>query len=261
LRIVHRAIRSGPLYHVLARRRIIAIVGLVAGAQPIPPFEPTDSEALRRLLRGPWSLINRQDPLLGSLQGASLDGYRLLALVGSKNNVGSVYFQAYLVDVKGMVGRDAMAFGLRNAGPYPGFNWVELVRYEPVVRFAGETFDIRQREEEAHFFRLLGGVLPPGGHLMVEYDSANQQETARILTAGYPALCSPLGYALLQAGCLNFRDWYIPEGGREGPRKLQGFKPLSEEAAERRRHKLEEELTPYLVEGSGEVEGVRKTAQ
>ena len=234
----------------------------MVGAQPIPPFEPIDAEGLRPLLHGPWSFVSPEDPLLGGLQGASLNGYRLLALVGSKNNVGSVYFQAYLVDVKGMIGRDAMAFGLRNAGPYPGYNWVELVRYEPVVRFAGETFDIRQREEEAHFFRFLGALLPPGGHLMVEYDSPSQRETARILTAGYPAACSPLGYALLQAGCRNFRDWYIPEGGREGPRKLQGFKPLNEEASEMRRRQLEAELTPYLVGGSGEEgESLRKTAR
>jgi len=233
----------------------------MASAQRVPPFEPIDVEALRRLLQGPWSLVSPEDPLLGSLQGASLDGYRLLALVGSKNNVGSVYFQAYLVDSKGMIGRDAVAFGLRNAGPYPGYNWIEIVRYEPVVRFAGGTVDIREKEEEAHFFNLLGSLLPPGGHLMVEYDSPNQQDTAHILTSGYPAVCSPLGYAILQAGCRNFRDWYIPEGGREGPRKLQGFKPLDAAAAEQRRRSLEGELAPYAGQDGAELEGMRKTVR
>ena len=76
----------------------------MSDAQPVPPFEPIDAEGLRKLLHGPWSLVRPEDTLLGSLQGASLDGYRLLALVGSKNNVGSA--QVYLVDSKGTVGRD-----------------------------------------------------------------------------------------------------------------------------------------------------------
>lgn len=80
---------------------------------------------------------------------------------------------------------------------------------------------------------------------MLEYDSPSQEATARILVLGYPPVTSPNGYRLFQAGVRSYRDWYISEGGREGPRKLQGFKPLSEEIAR-------EKTTALLAE----VEGV-----
>jgi len=54
--------------------------------------------------------------------------------------------------------------------------------------------------------------------------------TARALTAGVPPRATPLGAAMAAAGCgVAFRDWYISEGGREGPRKLQGFRALDAE--------------------------------
>ena len=62
---------------------------------------------------------------------------------------------------------------------------------------------------------------------MVEYDSPTHRATERILTLRYPPVCSPIGYLMFEAGVRSYRDWYISEGGREGPRKLQGFKPLN----------------------------------
>ncbi|MGH8631040.1 MAG: DUF1122 family protein, partial [Burkholderiales bacterium] len=71
--------------------------------------------------------------------------------------------------------------------------------------------------------------IPPGGHIMVEYDSPSQQASERVLTLGYPQAASPIGHLMFRIGCRSYRDWYISEGGREGPRKLQGFMPLNEE--------------------------------
>ena len=59
---------------------------------------------------------------------------------------------------------------------------------------------------------------------MAEYESRPRTSTARALAAGVPPVATPLGALLFDLGCgVAFRDWYISEGGREGPRKLQGL--------------------------------------
>jgi hypothetical protein len=94
-----------------------------------------------------------------------------------------------------------------------------------VVTLDGQPHDIRDGDNDRALFQMLAALVPPGGHLMVEYDSPFHEATARMLTLGYPPVTTPLGRRLFQAGVRSYRDWYISEGGREGPRKLQGFKP------------------------------------
>jgi hypothetical protein len=52
---------------------------------------------------------------------------------------------------------------------------------------------------------------------------------------------------MFRAGCRSFRDWYISEGGREGPRKLQGFKPLDEAIARERTAALRRQVEELLA--------------
>jgi len=68
-----------------------------------------------------------------------------------------------------------------------------------------------------------------------------------VLALGYPQVTSPLGYLMFLAGCRSYRDWYISEGGREGPRKLQGFKPLNEEIRREKEDQLRRELEALLA--------------
>ena len=89
---------------------------------------------------------------------------------------------------------------------------------------------------------------------MVEYDSPFHEATARMLTLGYPPVTTPLGYRLFQAGVRSYRDWYIPEGGREGPRKLQGFKPLNEEIAREKTAALLAEVEAVVAAPQGHGE-------
>jgi hypothetical protein len=58
---------------------------------------------------------------------------------------------------------------------------------------------------------------------------------------------TPLGYRLFQAGVRSYRDWYIPEGGREGPRKLQGFKPLNDEISREKTAALVAEVNAVMA--------------
>lgn len=74
---------------------------------------------------------------------------------------------------------------------------------------------------------LWSRVIPWNGHISVEYESADHHETLMGLKLGVPPVLTPLGYAGYLGGFIGgFKDWYIAEGGHEGPRKLQMNKPL-----------------------------------
>jgi len=167
--------------------------------------------------------------------------------LGPKNNVGSIYFRLVLRDATGRDGEPNLALGLYNQGPFPAYNWLEIIRYEPVIALGPQRLDLRASGAEGPLFAALASLVPPGGHLMVEYDSPAQAETAQGLARGFPPAVTPLGYLLFQAGCRSFRDWYISEGGREGPRKLQGFVPLDEGVRREKSVLLRREVEAFLA--------------
>ena len=189
------------------------------------------------------------DHRLGPLDGADLGGGVALDVrLGPRSAVGSTYFRCYLATPDGRT-TVPVVFGLQNAGPYPGFNWVEVLDYFPSLPLdSGGTFEVTPELERALFERLAS-VVPPGGHLMAEYDSGARRLTARALAARVPPVATPLGALLFEVGCgVAFRDWYISEGGREGPRKLQGFRALDDEHARTRGLEAAEVLDAFLTE-------------
>jgi len=188
---------------------------------------------------------------LSRLHGTRLGDYRVLVLLGPKNNVGSRYFQLFLADASGLLADEPLAFGLHNSGSFPAYNWIELAQYHPVQQFAGRVSDLAAEGLEGKFFEILSELVPPGGHMMVEYDSPGQRVSERMVTHGYPPVVSPLGFLMFRAGCRSYRDWYISEGGREGPRKLQCFKPLSEQVRREKEERLRDELSKFLARSEG----------
>ncbi len=218
------------------------------GVRPLARFRlrESDRQRLEPLLARGWSLPAEEHPL-GRLQDRSLGGCRLLGLLGPKNSVGARYFQLFLTDDRGRLSDDFVALGLHNAGPYPGYNWIDLIRYQGAPAFEGDVIELADKGRARRLFRSLSELVPPGGHLMVEYESPGQRESVRLLALGYPPATTPLGRLLFQAGCRSFRDWYISEGGREGPRKLQGFKPLNQTNAEERTAALRREVEERLA--------------
>lgn len=94
---------------------------------------------------------------------------------------------------------------------------------------------------------VLGAVaatLGPGASLMVAYDA---DDTERALRRKAPAAATPIGSALLAAGCRWFKDWYFAEGGREGGTKLQGTVPLDDEHRIRAESVLAHQLRAFLM--------------
>jgi hypothetical protein len=166
---------------------------------------------------------------------------------GPRNAVGSRYFHLFALDGEGRLAQEALALGLYNSGPYPAYNWVELTQFREAVQIAGASVDLWETGLEIELFQALSELVPAGGHLMAEYDSPTHRATERILTLRYPQACTPIGYAMFEAGVRSYRDWYISEGGREGPRKLQGFMPLNAEIAAEKTALLRAEVESALA--------------
>ena len=190
---------------------------------------------------------------LVALDGESLAGGRLQVRLGPASRFGARYF-VVLLDPDG---GQPLLTGLHHSGPLPSYNWVEVAETNEAAAGADGL---------RRLFELLLSVLPPGGHLMVEYDSAQRAETAQALARGVPAIATPLGELLLSIGCgAKFKDWQIAEGGSEGPRKLQAYKPPSEEHARRWRREAVQDLRAFLNsagrDASEPVSAARRRAQ
>lgn len=197
----------------------------------------------------PWqSLDTAPGHILHAVDGAEVgNGVTLSIEIGRKNQVGSDYFRAFL-QAEGL-GRSAEPFlwGLINRGPFPGFNWVEVTdSRDQVVMESGDQVSIPEGID-LEVTRALGTLVPTGGHLMMEYESAQRASTARALMAQVPPVATPLGAMMFAAGCgVAFTDWYICEGGREGSRKLQGFRAVDPAHQERRGREMLAQLEAFM---------------
>lgn len=195
-----------------------------------------------------WRRAGKQHPL-GRLQGEALNSYTLDVLLGVKSRFGASYFQVFLRSASGDVSLRPVVLGLFSQGRYPGYNWIEVITLTVRVGFGaeGQPSEVITDELAQRLFHYLASLIPPGGHLMVSYDSPEQRDTARSLSLGIPPAATPLGYLMLLSGCgAGFKDWYFSEGGTEGPRKLQGYKALNEEDARLKNKELVRELREFL---------------
>jgi hypothetical protein len=97
------------------------------------------------------------------------------------------------------------------------------------------------------YLRPVAAAIPAGGHLMAEYEKLDWHTTQRGLLAGIPPIATPLGALLFDLGVGDsFKDWYFPEGGMEGTRKLQGNRAYSEEQRAEMHGKRAAELRRFL---------------
>ena len=213
-------------------------------------------------LPGNWTPVS-QEPRhpLAALDGQELAGRRLRVLLGPTSRFGARYFALMLASVDGHDSREPVLRGLHNQGPLTGYNWVEVAATADRVTLApGGEVEIGA-DGLQRLLGLLLDVLPPGGHLMVEYDSPQRAETARSLALGVPPIATPLGEILFRIGCgAHFKDWQIAEGGSEGPRKLQAYKPPSQEVALRWRREASQQIEAFL-EGASPTSAIVRAAR
>ena len=185
---------------------------------------------------------------LSSLHGRSMQNYEIqLYLMPLQYRGGWTHFSLYLKDQGGRISSQKRSRGewvetpvlegIHSRGGRGIKGWIEVGDYFPIVYFTGKdlppkaTHLSRERLDQG-IFHLLGERVPPGGHLMfayeVSYESPFHRETQETLMKGFPPVSTTQGALLFHAGFRLVKDWYLSEGGHEGPRKLWGEKPINE---------------------------------
>ncbi len=188
---------------------------------------------------------------IADLDGQEFDSMTLAVETEETRNVEQSSFEVRLKTEKGAISSPVLkglfSRGWENAGIKP---WADM-EFSDSAELPGEKAVVLSRLElDTKLFEMVGKTLPQGGSLMVAYQMFRKRETVhkvtdRMLRAELPASTTPIGVLLVYAGCYSFRDWYIPEGGREGPQKLQGWKPLKGEE-KKKREALLKELKSFL---------------
>jgi hypothetical protein len=160
---------------------------------------------------------------------------------------GWLQFRLTVRDEKGRAARTLLMTGIISGGGRGVMPWFE-VSINPWLELAdGDRLDGRATGLEAELIALIGTLVPAGGHLMIEYESPGQIETHRELLLQVPPAATHLGALMFAAGFRgHFKDWYISEGGHEGPRKLQANKSPNAAAADEALRSNLEELNQFL---------------
>ncbi len=169
---------------------------------------------------------------LERLHDKSLDGINLhLGEVKPLRLSGWRGFKLYLRNTVGALSASPVIKGIYSSGGKDGIQpWMDLEYWEEVdiVEKSGDNikYALSSSGQDTKLFGYLGKLIPPGGHLMVSYEGEQKihADTVASLSLGIPAAVTPLGHLLFKAGFQYIKDWYLAEGGFEGPRKLWGEK-------------------------------------
>ena len=192
-----------------------------------------------------WTTARGSGHPLAQLEGKPFVDATLGIMLGPKNRFGAHYFQTILRDRTGEANQPLL-LALHHSGPYPSHNWIEVISLNRNLSFSERGTSLSEADLES-LFGYLSDLIPPGGHMMVEYDSEEWEETRLSIACGIPPVATPLGSMLFRVGCgVAFKDWHFAEGGSEGPRKLQGYKALNEEHRRTRAGEMAAELGSFL---------------
>lgn len=190
--------------------------------------------------------------LAAEIDGAKLEGEGTFILAVTdlrpvRPRAGWYHLAVALTDAKREPSRTPLMTGLVSGGGRLVMPWFEGRLFPTVEMADGTTIDARAQGLEAAFVDLLGKLVPPGGHLMIEYESPGQHETHAELLLRVPPVASYLGSLMFHAGFRgDFKDWYISEGGHEGPRKLQANKSPTAAAARAAMRNHLRDLTAFV---------------
>ncbi len=205
-----------------------------------------------------------------ALDGVEIDGSVLrLGELKAASYAEQHHFELHL-ERDGAVTDRPVLHGLASAGRpsahIPG--WIDG-GYGGVAVYPDDRLTLSDAGLERPLFQAIGYTLAPGGWLGLAYETFGEdtpllRETRRALDLGVPPVATPIGLLLHHAGCgLHIRNWYISEGWREGPRKLQGYRPSNEESRAKHAAETRERLQTFLAaEGSApELEAARERAR
>lgn len=195
---------------------------------------------------------------IAPVDGAEVPGGRLELELGPRK-IGGRYMRVFVC-----ADDTRMRFveALFNDGHYPGQNWIEVIDLDLPP---GVDHQPGWEPRLVPYLAPMAAVIPCGGHLMVEYEKTMWSETQLGLLAGIPPLATPMGALLHRLGCGDsYKDWYFPEGGQEGGRKLQGNKAFTDQQAIEMAARRAREMETFLASpprGSREMDArARDTA-
>ncbi len=182
-------------------------------------------KAHKGFLKNAEELIALNDKALDG-SGLSLEEIKPLRLSGWRG------FKLHLRNQDGHLSLEPVIKGIYSRGGKDGVKpWMDL-DYREEVEFEreGNSLSLTEAELDHKLFKALGDIIPPGGHLMVSYEGRDRihTETIRLLNLGVPPAITPLGDLIFKAGFRWIKNWYLAEGGFEGPRKLWGEKAPDE---------------------------------
>lgn len=191
---------------------------------------------------------------LDNLHGKELNGYRLcLGEVKQLRLSGWKGFNLHLEDPDGILSTPPAVEGIYSVGAKDGVKpWMDLVYFEELEflkeQKVKESLNLSLKGLDRKLFRYLGEIIPPGGHLMISYEEEQRIhiDTITSLRIGIPPVLTPLGLLIFLSGFQYVKDWYLAEGGHEGPRKLWGEKAPDESWAKNFYEKTAEQVFQFL---------------
>jgi hypothetical protein len=162
------------------------------------------------------------------LEDRKLGGFTLL--LGDVRRLRRTGWTGFTLLLRGPGGRESgfpVIEGIRSAGGKDGVKpWMDLIyrsdAFAAASGAAAPRYPSGPRRPDRMLFACLGETIPPGGHLMLSYEEELPPHLATLhsLAIGIPPVLTPLGLLLIAAGFHFIKDWYLSEGGFEGPRKL-----------------------------------------
>jgi hypothetical protein len=169
---------------------------------------------------------------LKNLHGKRVNGYTLrLGELKQLRFSGWKGFKLFIRDSRGNLSSSPVITGIYSAGGKDGVKpWMDIEYYEELEFFEEKETKggmvLSSNSLDRKLFKYLGNIIPPGGHLMVSYEGKQliHTHTIKSLSIGIPPAATSLGFLIFQGGFQLIKDWYLSEGGHEGPRKLWGEK-------------------------------------
>lgn len=191
------------------------------------------------------------------LQQMKLSGWKFFAIGLSTTVMAQVDLPAKEVGQNGAEEQCSMASalpvleGIYSRGGKGVAPWMEILTYHNQVELEDKsgvrlTVDLSAAGLDRTLFEQLGKLIPPGGHIMVWYESKQDAKTYLALQKGVPPLVTELGRLLFWAGCLSVRDFSLPEGGLEGCRKLWGERPVNKRHEQMLKRSITTQLRDFL---------------
>ena len=84
-----------------------------------------------------WATAQGSGHPIAQLEGKPLVGAALEVMLGPQNHFGAYYFQITLKDKAGQMSQPFL-LALHHSGPYPSYNWIEVIRLTRRILFPGE---------------------------------------------------------------------------------------------------------------------------